>query len=67
MGLEDLLKKGENAVDGQTAADQQAQSGAKGGHESMEDTVVDSGKNLLSSSLMQIITGADLSCECSRR
>jgi len=44
MGLDDLLKEGENAIDGQTSADQQAASGAQGGHESMEDTAIDSGK-----------------------
>ena len=45
MGLDDMLKEGEQALDGQTSADQQAASGQSGGHESMEDTVVDSGKN----------------------
>jgi hypothetical protein len=45
MGFDDMLKEGEQALDGQTSADQQAASGQSGGHESMEDTAVDSGKN----------------------
>jgi len=36
-----MLKEGEQALDGQTSADQQAASGNAGGHESMEDTAVD--------------------------
>lgn len=45
MGFDEMLKEGEQALDGQTSADQQAASGQSGGHESMEDTMVDSGKN----------------------
>ena len=44
MGLDDMLKEGEQALDGQTSADQQAANQTTGGHESMEDTAVDSGK-----------------------
>jgi hypothetical protein len=44
MGLDDMLKDGEQALDGQTSADQQASNQQTGGHESMEDTAVDSGK-----------------------
>jgi hypothetical protein len=44
MGLESLLKKGENAVDGQDSSDQQAQNQAAGnGRDAKEDTLVDSG------------------------
>jgi len=37
-----MLKEGEQAVDGQTSADQQVANQQSGGHESMEDTAVDS-------------------------
>jgi hypothetical protein len=47
MGLDDLLKEGEGAVDGQTSADQQVANQQAGGHESVEDTAVDSGKRAL--------------------
>ena len=42
-----MLKEGEQAVDGQTSADQQVANQQSGGHESMEDTAVDSGKRAL--------------------
>jgi len=43
MGFEDMLKEGENAMDGQTSSDQQAQNQQSGsGNESKEDTLVDS-------------------------
>jgi hypothetical protein len=45
MGFDDMIKEGEQALDGQTSADQQAANQQTGGHESMEDTMVDSGKN----------------------
>jgi hypothetical protein len=45
MGLESLLKKGENAMDGQDASNQQAQDQQMGkGRDAKEDTMVDSGK-----------------------
>jgi hypothetical protein len=45
MGFEDDIKEGEQAMDGQTSSDQQAQNQQSGsGNESMEDTAVDSGK-----------------------
>lgn len=44
MGFDDMLKEGEQALDGQTSADQQAANQKTGGHESMEDTAVDTGK-----------------------
>jgi hypothetical protein len=47
MGLDDMLKEGEQAVDGQTSADQQVANQQAGGHESMEDTAVDSGRRAL--------------------
>lgn len=47
MGLDDMLKEGEQAVDGQTSADQQVANQKAGGHESMEDTAVDSGRRAL--------------------
>lgn len=44
MGLEDMLKEGESAVDGQSSSNQQAQNQQSGsGNESKEDTMVDSG------------------------
>jgi hypothetical protein len=43
MGFDDMLKEGEQAIDGQTSANQQAASGKAGGHDSMEDTAVDTG------------------------
>jgi hypothetical protein len=45
MGLEDLIKEGEQALDGQNASNQQAQNQQSGsGNESKEDTMIDSGK-----------------------
>lgn len=49
MGFEDMIKEGEQALDGQTAAGQQAANAQTGGHESIEDTLVDSGKSCPSS------------------
>jgi hypothetical protein len=47
MGLGSLLKKGENAADGQDSSDQQAQNQMSGnGRDAKEDTLVDSGKLL---------------------
>jgi len=43
MGLEDMIKDGENAVDGQTSANDQSQNQQSGsGNESKYDTVADS-------------------------
>lgn len=43
MGLEDMLKEGENAVSGQTSADQEYQNQQSGsGNDAKEDTVIDS-------------------------
>jgi hypothetical protein len=44
MGLEDLLKEGEQAVDGQDAANQVSANQSTGkGNDAMEDTMIDSG------------------------
>ena len=45
MGLEEMLKEGENAIDGQAAAGQETANvqAGKGGNMAMEDTVADSG------------------------
>lgn len=43
MGFDEMLKEGEQALDGQTASNQQAASGKAGGQQSMEDTMVDTG------------------------
>lgn len=51
MGLEDMLKEGEGAIDGQDSSNQQAQNQQSGsGNESKEDTMVDSGMLFASSS-----------------
>jgi len=42
MGFDDLLKEGEQSLDGQTAADQQVANQQAGGHDSVEDTAIDS-------------------------
>ena len=47
MGLEDLMKEGEQALDGQDSSNQQVQSEQSGGNESRNDTMLDSGKFLL--------------------
>jgi hypothetical protein len=45
MGLEDLIKEGEQAMDGQDASNQQAQNQQSGsGNDAKEDTMIDSGK-----------------------
>lgn len=45
MGLEDDFKEAEQAVDGQSSADQVAANQATGkGNDAMEDTMVDSGR-----------------------
>jgi hypothetical protein len=46
MGLESLLKKGENAADGQDSSNQQAENFQAGnGRDAKEDTMVDSGRS----------------------
>lgn len=48
MGLDDFVKEAEQAVDGQSSADQVAANQATGkGHDAMEDTMVDSGRSSL--------------------
>jgi hypothetical protein len=54
MGFEDMIKEGEQALDGQTASAQQTSNAAQGGHQSMEDTIVDSGKKPRLFSLLYI-------------
>ena len=45
MGFEDMIKDGEQALDGQTSADQVAANQASGkGNDATFDTLVDSGK-----------------------
>jgi hypothetical protein len=63
MGFDSLLKEGENAIDGQTSANQQAASGAAGGHASMEDTAVDSGKAIISKPPFPVF----LSTQCKKK
>jgi hypothetical protein len=56
MGLEDLIKEGEQAMDGQDASNQQAQNQQSGsGNESKEDTMIDSGKKFECSSFVKSI------------
>jgi hypothetical protein len=44
MGLEDLIKEGEQAMDGQDSSNQQAQNQQSGsGNDAKEDTMIDSG------------------------
>jgi hypothetical protein len=50
MGFEEMIQEGEQALSGQTSADQQAANQKTGGNMSMEDTMVDSGENPSSSS-----------------